>query len=109
MRNAYDKACTHLVFEGRAHDPARELKQAREWHHAVVSPEWVARCGETGTRVAESLFPHTYNPKVALDTITATPRAGASSRVCAPPPRLFSPFLLLPILKAPCCSPPLTP
>ena len=58
---------THFVFRGRPNDLSKELRRAKQQNCLVVSPDWVYSCRDQDTRVEESAFPHTLNPKMKLN------------------------------------------
>ena len=58
---------THFVFRGRPHDLSKELRRAKQQNCLIVSPDWVYSCRDQNTRVDESAFPHTLNPKMKLN------------------------------------------
>jgi hypothetical protein len=37
-----------------------------------VCPDWVYMCRDEGRRIEESIFPHTYNPKMSLNVTTSS-------------------------------------
>lgn len=58
---SFDRTCTHYLHQGKLPDEAfKEFRQARQWDKFIVSPWWVVKCKESGTRVDESQYPHTY-------------------------------------------------
>lgn len=66
---SFDRNCTHYLHQGKLADEAfKEFKQARQWGKHIISPFWVVKCKETGRRLDELQFPHTY--KENDDTVT---------------------------------------
>ncbi|XP_069861535.1 DNA topoisomerase 2-binding protein 1 isoform X1 [Dipodomys merriami] len=63
----FDETVTHFLYQGRANDTNREFKSARERGVRVVSEHWLLECAREGRRLPESLYPHTYNPKMSLN------------------------------------------
>ncbi|XP_027237421.2 DNA topoisomerase 2-binding protein 1 isoform X2 [Penaeus vannamei] len=70
-RWAYDHSVTHFVYQGRHNDTNKEFRLAREQGKLIVAPEWVHMCRDEETRIDESLFPHTHNPKMSLSILSA--------------------------------------
>ena len=71
---------THVVFCGKNNDMTKEFRAARNDKKLIVSPEWVKACHEALKRVEESLFPHSYNPKMSLN-ISVTSERKRSKKV----------------------------
>ena len=66
---SFDRTCTHYLHQGKLPDEAfKEFRQARQWDKLIVSPWWVIKCKESGKRVDESQYPHTYRETSADDT-----------------------------------------
>ncbi|KAK4056406.1 protein kinase activating protein dpb11 [Microbotryomycetes sp. JL221] len=58
---------THLVHIGtRANDLSRVVQDARKAYVHVVHPAWLEKCLATRSRVNESEYPHTFDPKKGL-------------------------------------------
>lgn len=70
----YDKKCTHFIFQGKLNDINREFRLAREQGKFIVSPYWLTMCKEQNARVDETLFPHTFNPNLSLQSIINGPK-----------------------------------
>ena len=58
---------THFVFQGKTNDLAKEFKQARQQGCKIISPDWVLMCRDENDKVSESMFPHTFNPRMKLN------------------------------------------
>jgi len=58
------------VLQGRQNDSAKDFKQAKAQGCKIVSPHWLLMCREQNARVEESLFPHTFNPNLALSVVS---------------------------------------
>ncbi|XP_006009932.1 DNA topoisomerase 2-binding protein 1 isoform X3 [Latimeria chalumnae] len=86
-RWCYDETVTHFIYQGRQNDNSREYKSAKERGVHIVSEHWLLATAEEHKRVPESLYPHTYNPKMSLDISAvqesriSTRRSPATSRV----------------------------
>ncbi|GAB1609328.1 DNA topoisomerase 2-binding protein 1-like [Argonauta hians] len=65
----YDDSCTHFIFQGKQNDTNREFRCARDQQKTIVSPYWLMMCKEQNGYVDESLFPHTFNPNLNLQSI----------------------------------------
>ncbi|KND00633.1 uncharacterized protein SPPG_03760 [Spizellomyces punctatus DAOM BR117] len=73
MLVAYSDTCTHYMHQGnRVNEAFRDFKIARQRGKYIVSPSWLVACHETGQRVKELDYPHTYNPHRALSISTPT-------------------------------------
>ncbi|KAM9307682.1 DNA topoisomerase 2-binding protein 1 [Gastrophryne carolinensis] len=67
-RWCFDESVTHFIYQGRQNDTNREFKSVKERNGIhIVSEHWLLACAEEQKRVPESLYPHTYNPKMSLD------------------------------------------
>ncbi|XP_063778445.1 DNA topoisomerase 2-binding protein 1 [Pseudophryne corroboree] len=67
-RWCFDESVTHFVYQGRQTDTNREFKSVKERSGIyIVSDHWLLACAEEQRLVPESLYPHTYNPKMSLD------------------------------------------
>lgn len=69
-RWSFDETVTHYIYQGRANDSNREYKSAKERGVHVVSEHWLLECAQEYKHLPESLYPHTYNPKMSLDIST---------------------------------------
>ncbi|XP_007899035.1 DNA topoisomerase 2-binding protein 1 isoform X3 [Callorhinchus milii] len=81
-RWSYDETVTHFIYQGRQNDNHREYKAVKDKGVYIVSEHWLLACADEQKRVAESLYPHTYNPKMSLD-ISAVQDARVSTRMFA--------------------------
>ncbi|ETE60098.1 DNA topoisomerase 2-binding protein 1-A, partial [Ophiophagus hannah] len=63
----FDETVTHLIYQGRQYDNNREYKSAKERGIYIVSEHWLLESAQEYKRLAESLYPHTYNPKMSLN------------------------------------------
>ncbi|XP_066278683.1 DNA topoisomerase 2-binding protein 1-like [Branchiostoma lanceolatum] len=79
-RWTYDESVTHFIFQGRANDTTKEFRTARSQGKTIVSPHWLQVCDEQGARVDETLFPHTYNPKLSLSQAVVSKTPARSTR-----------------------------
>ena len=61
---------THFVFQGKTNDLAKEFKQAKQQGCKIIAPDWVYMCRDENDKVSESLFPHTFNPRMKLNLTT---------------------------------------
>ncbi|XP_036615578.1 DNA topoisomerase 2-binding protein 1 isoform X2 [Trichosurus vulpecula] len=77
-RWSFDETVTHFIYQGRPNDTNREYKAVKERGIHIVSEHWLLESAQEYKRLPESLYPHTYNPKMSLD-ISAVP----DSRFCA--------------------------
>ncbi|XP_078519985.1 DNA topoisomerase 2-binding protein 1 isoform X1 [Lissotriton helveticus] len=66
-RWCFDETVTHFIYQGRQNDTNREYKSVKEKGIHIVSEHWLLACAEEERRLSESLYPHTYNPKLSLD------------------------------------------
>ncbi|XP_054984317.1 DNA topoisomerase 2-binding protein 1 isoform X1 [Sorex araneus] len=66
----FDETVTHYIYQGRPNDTNREYKSAKERGVHVVSEHWLLECAQEYKHLPESLYPHTYNPKMSLDIST---------------------------------------
>lgn len=69
-RWSFDETVTHFIYQGRANDSNREYKSAKERGVHIVSEHWLLECAQEYKHLPESLYPHTYNPKMSLDINT---------------------------------------
>ncbi|XP_066206563.1 DNA topoisomerase 2-binding protein 1 isoform X1 [Saccopteryx leptura] len=63
----FDETVTHFIYQGRQNDTNREYKSAKERGIHIVSEHWLLECAQEYKHLPESLYPHTYNPKMSLD------------------------------------------
>ncbi|XP_067856042.1 DNA topoisomerase 2-binding protein 1 [Heptranchias perlo] len=80
-RWSYDETVTHFIYQGRQNDSSREYKSAKEKSIHIVSEHWLFACADEQKKVAESLYPHTYNPNMSLD-MSAVQETKVSTRTC---------------------------
>uniref|UniRef100_A0A8C5PMP1 DNA topoisomerase II binding protein 1 n=1 Tax=Leptobrachium leishanense TaxID=445787 RepID=A0A8C5PMP1_9ANUR len=67
-RWCFDESVTHFIYQGRQNDSNREYKSVKERSGIhIISEHWLLACAEEQRRVPETLYPHTYNPKMSLD------------------------------------------
>ncbi|XP_070586247.1 DNA topoisomerase 2-binding protein 1 isoform X3 [Erythrolamprus reginae] len=66
-RWCFDETVTHFIYQGRQNDNNREYKSAKERGIYIVSQHWLLESAQEYKRLAESLYPHTYNPKMNLN------------------------------------------
>ncbi|XP_063160066.1 DNA topoisomerase 2-binding protein 1 isoform X2 [Candoia aspera] len=66
-RWCFDETVTHFIYQGRQNDNSREYKSAKERGIYIVSEHWLLESAQEYRRLAESLYPHTYNPKMSLN------------------------------------------
>ncbi|XP_023562364.1 DNA topoisomerase 2-binding protein 1 isoform X2 [Octodon degus] len=66
-RWSFDETVTHFIYQGRANDSNREYKSVKERGIHIVSEHWLLECAREYKHLPESLYPHTYNPKMSLD------------------------------------------
>ncbi|XP_048190944.1 DNA topoisomerase 2-binding protein 1 [Perognathus longimembris pacificus] len=84
-RWSFDETVTHFIYQGRSHDTNREYKAVRERGVHVVSEHWLLECAQEGKRLPESLYPHTYNPKMSLDISAPQDSRPCNGRVPSAP------------------------
>ncbi|KAM6422581.1 LOW QUALITY PROTEIN: DNA topoisomerase 2-binding protein 1 [Rhynochetos jubatus] len=77
-RWCFDETVTHFIYKGGQNDNNKEYKSVRERGIHIVSEHWLLESAQEYKRLPESLFPHTYNPKMSLD-ISAVQDVGLSS------------------------------
>ncbi|XP_023383248.1 DNA topoisomerase 2-binding protein 1 [Pteropus vampyrus] len=63
----FDETVTHFIYQGRQNDTNREYKSVKERGIHIVSEHWLLECAQEYKHLPESLYPHTYNPKMSLD------------------------------------------
>ncbi|XP_051062024.1 DNA topoisomerase 2-binding protein 1 isoform X1 [Phodopus roborovskii] len=80
-RWSFDESVTHFIYQGRANDSNREYKSAKERGVHIVSEHWLLECAQEYKHLPESLYPHTYNPKMSLDISTVQDGWLCNSRV----------------------------
>ncbi|XP_017821347.2 DNA topoisomerase 2-binding protein 1 isoform X2 [Callithrix jacchus] len=66
-RWSFDETVTHFIYQGRPNDTNREYKSVKERGVHIVSEHWLLDCAQENKHLPESLYPHTYNPKMSLD------------------------------------------
>ncbi|NXO65385.1 TOPB1 protein, partial [Phainopepla nitens] len=66
-RWCFDETVTHFIYKGGQNDNNREYKSVKERGIHIVSEHWLLESARECKRLPESLFPHTYNPKMSLD------------------------------------------
>nr|XP_002814104.3 DNA topoisomerase 2-binding protein 1 isoform X4 [Pongo abelii]XP_054408622.1 DNA topoisomerase 2-binding protein 1 isoform X4 [Pongo abelii] len=66
-RWSFDETVTHFIYQGRPNDTNREYKSVKERGVHIVSEHWLLDCAQECKHLPESLYPHTYNPKMSLD------------------------------------------
>ncbi|XP_008579355.1 PREDICTED: DNA topoisomerase 2-binding protein 1 [Galeopterus variegatus] len=66
-RWSFDETVTHFIYQGRPNDTNREYKSVKERGVHIVSEYWLLDCAQEYKHLPESLYPHTYNPKMSLD------------------------------------------
>ncbi|XP_019339085.1 DNA topoisomerase 2-binding protein 1 isoform X2 [Alligator mississippiensis] len=66
-RWCFDETVTHFIYQGRQNDSNKEYKSVKEKGIHIVSEHWLLESAQENKRLPESLFPHTYNPKMSLD------------------------------------------
>ncbi|XP_014812448.1 PREDICTED: DNA topoisomerase 2-binding protein 1 isoform X2 [Calidris pugnax] len=66
-RWCFDDTVTHFIYKGGQNDNNKEYKSVKERGIHIVSEHWLLESAQEYKRLPESLFPHTYNPKMSLD------------------------------------------
>ncbi|XP_073915497.1 DNA topoisomerase 2-binding protein 1 isoform X3 [Castor canadensis] len=66
-RWSFDETVTHFIYQGRPNDTNREYRSVKERGIHIVSEHWLLECAQEYKHLPESLYPHTYNPKMSLD------------------------------------------
>ncbi|NXW60887.1 TOPB1 protein, partial [Eurystomus gularis] len=66
-RWCFDETVTHFIYKGGQNDSNKEYKAVKERGIHIVSEHWLLESAQEYKRLPESLFPHTYNPKMSLD------------------------------------------
>ncbi|NXN86326.1 TOPB1 protein, partial [Bombycilla garrulus] len=66
-RWCFDETVTHFIYKGGQNDNNKEYKSVKERGIHIVSEHWLLESARECKRLPESLFPHTYNPKMSLD------------------------------------------
>uniref|UniRef100_A0A8C6YQX6 DNA topoisomerase II binding protein 1 n=1 Tax=Nothoprocta perdicaria TaxID=30464 RepID=A0A8C6YQX6_NOTPE len=77
-RWCFDETVTHFIYKGGQNDNNKEYRSVKERGIHIVSEHWLLESAQEYKRLPESLFPHTYNPKMSLD-ISAVHEARFSS------------------------------
>ncbi|XP_069504813.1 DNA topoisomerase 2-binding protein 1 isoform X2 [Ambystoma mexicanum] len=81
FRWCFDDTVTHFIYQGRQNDSNREYKSVKEKGIYIVSEHWLLACADEEKRLPESLYPHTYNPKMSLDISAVQDARLSSSKV----------------------------
>ncbi|XP_064025913.1 DNA topoisomerase 2-binding protein 1 isoform X1 [Pogoniulus pusillus] len=79
-RWCFDETVTHFIYKGGQNDSNKEYKSVKERGIHIVSEHWLLQSAQEYKRLPESLFPHTYNPKMSLD-ISAVQDMSSSSKL----------------------------
>ncbi|XP_035405848.1 DNA topoisomerase 2-binding protein 1 isoform X1 [Cygnus atratus] len=66
-RWCFDESVTHFIYKGGQNDNNKEYRSVKERGIHIVSEHWLLESAQEYKRLPESLFPHTYNPKMSLD------------------------------------------
>ncbi|KAI1242895.1 hypothetical protein IHE44_0000452 [Lamprotornis superbus] len=66
-RWCFDETVTHFIYKGGQNDNNKEYKSVKERGVHIVSEHWLLESARECKWLPESLFPHTYNPKMSLD------------------------------------------
>ncbi|NXE05262.1 TOPB1 protein, partial [Lophotis ruficrista] len=66
-RWCFDETVTHFIYKGGQNDNNKEYRSVKERGIHIVSEHWLLESAQEHKRLPESLFPHTYNPKMSLD------------------------------------------
>ncbi|XP_010144579.1 PREDICTED: DNA topoisomerase 2-binding protein 1 [Buceros rhinoceros silvestris] len=69
-RWCFDETVTHFIYKGGQNDSNKEYKAVKERGIHIVSEHWLLESAQEYKWLPESLFPHTYNPKMSLDIST---------------------------------------
>ncbi|XP_054556990.1 DNA topoisomerase 2-binding protein 1 isoform X2 [Talpa occidentalis] len=80
-RWSFDETVTHFIYQGRPNDTNREYKSVKERGVHIVSEHWILECAREYKHLPESLYPHTYNPKMSLDISAVQDGRPCSSRL----------------------------
>ncbi|KAJ3187995.1 DNA topoisomerase 2-binding protein 1 [Gaertneriomyces sp. JEL0708] len=89
--NYFTVSCTHYMHQSsRSSESFKDFKTARQKGKYIVSPEWLIRCEESGRRVNESDFPHTFNPHKTLSLATPAPVEASDILDIAPSPSMLT-------------------
>ncbi|KAM6089006.1 DNA topoisomerase 2-binding protein 1 isoform 2-T2 [Chlamydotis macqueenii] len=81
-RWCFDETVTHFIYKGGQNDSNKEYKSVKERGIHIVSEHWLLESAQEHKRLPESLFPHTYNPKMSLDiSAVQDVRLSSSSRL----------------------------
>ncbi|XP_029796116.1 DNA topoisomerase 2-binding protein 1 isoform X2 [Suricata suricatta] len=80
-RWSFDETVTHFIYQGRPNDTNREYKSVKERGVHIVSEHWLLECAQEYKHLPESLYPHTYNPKMSLDISTVQDGRLCNSRL----------------------------
>ncbi|XP_072009571.1 DNA topoisomerase 2-binding protein 1 [Engystomops pustulosus] len=81
-RWCFDESVTHFIYQGKQNDTNREFRSVKERSGIhIVSEHWLLSCAEEQRRVPESLYPHTFNPKMSLDISAVQDGTQNSSKI----------------------------
>lgn len=81
-RWCFDESVTHFIYQGKQNDTNREFRSVKERTGIhIVSEHWLLSCAEEQRKVPESLYPHTYNPKMSLDISAVQDGAHGGSKL----------------------------
>ncbi|XP_066441313.1 DNA topoisomerase 2-binding protein 1 isoform X3 [Eleutherodactylus coqui] len=82
FRWCFDESVTHFIYQGKQNDTNREFRSVKEKNGIhIVSEHWLLSCAKEQRKVPESLYPHTYNPKMSLDISAVQDGAHSSSKL----------------------------
>ncbi|NXR79258.1 TOPB1 protein, partial [Pycnonotus jocosus] len=81
-RWCFDETVTHFIYKGGQNDNNKEYKSVKEQGIHIVSEHWLLESARECKWLPESLFPHTYNPKMSLNisTVQDTRLSSSSSK-----------------------------
>ncbi|NXX74850.1 TOPB1 protein, partial [Urocolius indicus] len=79
-RWCFDETVTHFIYKGGQNDHNKEWRSVKERGIHIVSEHWLLESAREYKRLPESLFPHTYNPKMSLDISAVQDESLSSSR-----------------------------
>ncbi|CAN2389693.1 Topoisomerase (DNA) II binding protein 1 [Pristimantis euphronides] len=81
-RWCFDETVTHFIYQGKQNDTNREFRSVKERSGIhIVSEHWLLSCAAEQKKVPESLYPHTYNPKMSLDISVVQDGTHSSSKL----------------------------
>ncbi|KAJ3091670.1 DNA topoisomerase 2-binding protein 1 [Quaeritorhiza haematococci] len=82
VQPVFNSKCTHLGT--RVNETFKDFKTAKIAGKFIVSPLWLQKCQETGSRANELDFPHTYNPhknlKVNVSSVGSRPSSAGTDK-----------------------------